>query len=276
MARLRELVIRSYEDTPRATVELLRARRRPEYRDAYAPTPLVTARIGTYEGGETLFERAIASVLRQTYANWEAIVICDGRDEPTAERIAAIGDSRIRCVQRPRNGPYPPEPTARWQVAGAHPFNEGFALARGAWIAPIDQDDEWSDDHLDALVSAAQSSGAEVVYGVANVVVGSHGETYFGTWPPVLGDFGFQTAIHHAALTAFLYDANAYLIDEPADWHLARRMLESGVRFEFLDRIVTTYYVENDAPGIAWWRERLDRRGSHWTSRAFSGEIGRP
>jgi glycosyltransferase involved in cell wall biosynthesis len=264
IGRLRELVVRVYDDTPRGTVELLKARRRTDYRGAYGTSPLVTVRIGAYAGGDTLFDRAIASVRRQTYARWEAIIVCDGRDEETATRISSIGDPRIRCVERPRNGPYPEDPRARWLVAGAHPFNQGFALGEGAWIAPLDQDDEWSDDHLEALVGAAQASEAEVVYGVARVVVGEHGETYFGAWPPTRGDFGFQSAIQHAGLSAFLYDANAYLLDEPADWNLARRMLEAGVRFEFLDRIVATYYVKpDDAPGVAWWRERIHERGRH-------------
>jgi hypothetical protein len=147
-------------------------------------------------------------------------------------------------------------------VAGVHPFNEAVAIARGAWIAPIDQDDEWTDDHLNVLVAAALQTKAEVVYGVGRTVVADHGETYFGASPPALGDFGFQTAIYHAALAQhFLYDVNAYLVGEPADWNLARRMLEAGVRFEFVEHVVTTYYLEGDTRGIDWWRERLGERG---------------
>jgi len=259
--RLRELVARAYENTPRAAAELLKARRDASYAAAYAPSPLITVRLGAYAGGDLLFERALDSVRRQSYANWEAIVVCDGREESTAARIASLGDSRIRCVQRPRNGPYPTRAPARWQVAGTHPFNEGFALAQGSWIAPIDQDDKWTDDHLEVLLAAAQRTQAEVAYGVARTVVSAGGETYFGSWPPTLGDFGFQTAIHHAGLTAFLYDANSHMIDEPADWNLARRMLEAGVRFEFVEQIVTTYFVEDDAPTIDWWRGRVLERG---------------
>lgn len=265
LGRLRELVVRAYENTPNAAVELLKARRDPAYADAYAPRPLVTVRIGTYAGDELLFERALSSVRRQSYPNWETIVVCDGPQESTAERIASLADSRIRCVQRPRNGPYPAHAPARWQVAGTHPFNEAFALARGSWIAPIDQDDEWADDHLEVLLGAAQRTRAEVAYGVARAVIATDGDTYFGTWPPTLGDFGFQAAIYHAGLTAFLYDANAHLVGEPADWNLARRMLEAGVRFEFVERIVTTYYIDAEAPTIAWWRDRLGERGPYST-----------
>lgn len=262
LADLRELVVRAHEATPRAATELLRARREPSYEDAFGSEPLVTVRIGAYQPGDTLFERALTSVRRQSYERWEAVVVCDGRDAETRRRICALRDERIRCYERPRNGPYPQEARRRWQVAGAHPFNEGFAAARGAWVAPIDQDDEWLDDHLEALLGAALDGRAEVTYGVGRVLVADAGETYFGAWPPELGDFGFQTAIHHAGLTAFLYDANAHLLDEPADWNLARRMLEAGVRFDFLGRVVTNYFVPADAPGIGFWRDRVRERGA--------------
>jgi glycosyltransferase involved in cell wall biosynthesis len=262
LGHIQALVIRAYEDTSGATVALLNARRHPSYANAYLPEPLVTVRIGTYAGDDVLFERALRSVRRQTYPNWEAIVVCDGQQASTAAHIASLRDPRIRCVQRPRNGPYPAERIARWQVAGVHPFNEAVALAQGSWIAPIDQDDEWSDDHLDVLLTAAQRTRAELAYGVARTVVANKDETYFGVWPPELGDFGFQASIYHAGLTTFLYDSNAHLIGEPADWNLARRMLEAGVRFEYVERIVATYYVHDKAPSVSWWRERVHARGA--------------
>ena len=259
---LRELVVRAYEDTPRAAAEVLRARRAPSYADAYASDPLVTVRIGAYRGGHLLFERALNSVLAQTHRNWEAIVVCDGREEDTAARIAALGDDRLRCVQRPRNGPYPEERFDRWRVAGTHPFNQAVSLARGAWIAPLDQDDEWSADHLEVLLAAAAATRAEVVYGVSRVVLGDGSETYFGSWPPRLGDFGFQAAIYHAGLAALLYDANSYLVGEPADWNLARRMLEAGVCFEFVEHAVTVYHVAEEDSGFAGWKARQEEQGA--------------
>ena len=260
--RLDELLSRAYEDTPRAAAEVLRARRDPGYGDAFGTQPLITARIGAYQGGDLLFDRAISSIRSQTYSNWEAVVVCDGRDGQTAGRIAALADDRIRCVQRPRNGPYPEERERRWLVAGTHPFNQAVALARGAWIAPLDQDDEWMPDHLEVLLEAARGSRAELVYGVSRVDLGDGSETWFGTWPPEVGDFGFQTAIYHAGLAPLLYDANSYLLEEPADWNLARRMLEAGVAFEFVERVVTTYHVDGDHPAWPAWKARERETGA--------------
>jgi glycosyltransferase involved in cell wall biosynthesis len=262
LGQLRELLSRAYEDTPRAAREVLRARRDPSYGDAYAADALVTVRIGAYRGGDLLFDRALSSVLAQSHSNLEAIVVCDGRDEETAGRIATLGDARVRCLQRPRNGPYPTQDFRRWQVAGTHPFNQAVALARGAWIAPIDQDDEWTEDHLEVLLGAAIETGAEAVYGVSRVVLDDGSETYFGSWPPTLGDFGFQTGIYHAGLGALLYDANSYLVGEPADWNLARRMLEAGVCFEFVERIVTAYFVNQAESSFGGWKARQEDQGA--------------
>jgi glycosyltransferase involved in cell wall biosynthesis len=263
IAELRALVQRAYENPLGAAAEVMRARRDPSYADAYGPEPLVTARIGAYRGGDILIERALASIRAQTYENWEAIVVCDGREPETAAAIAALGDPRVRCVQRPRNGPYPEDRSRRWQVAGCNPFNQAVALGRGAWIAPLDQDDEWAPDHLDILLESARESGGEVVFGVSRVDLGEEGETWFGDWPPRLGNFGFQAAIYHAGLAALLYNVNSHLVDEPADWNLARRMTEAGVTFEFVDRFVTTYFVSPDDAAWDFWVQRRDELGAY-------------
>lgn len=264
LAALQELVQRAYENPLGAAAEVLRARRAPTYEDAYAAEPLVSARIGAYRGGDALFERAIASVQAQSYESWEAIVVCDGPDPETAERIAALGDRRLRCFQRPRNGPYPEEREKRWRVAGCHPFNQGVAFARGAWIAPLDQDDEWEPDHLEVLLGAARASRAEAVYGIARVDLGAEGETWFGSWPPRLGEFGFQAAIYHAGLASLVYDVNSHLVGEPADWNLARRMLEAGVSFEFVEHPVVRYYASpHDEDSWGYWKERQGAVGAY-------------
>ena len=129
-------------------------------------------------------------------------------------------------------------------MAGTHPFNEAISHAKGTWIAPIDHDDEWDPDHLEVLLDGALRTRAELVYGLCRAQVASVGQTVFGKWPPVEGDFGFQGAIYHAGIAAFmLYDVTSHLTGEVADWNLARRMLDAGVRFEFVARPVTTYHV---------------------------------
>lgn len=260
---LLRVVQRAYEQTPRMASRLGRARRGASWEAGYAADALVTARMGVYRPDPGLFEIALASVQAQTYPHIEIVVVLDGQDPDLARRVAAIGDDRIRCYERPQNGPYPADARHRWMVAGTYPFNEGFGHSLGSWIAPIDQDDEWTVDHVEVLLERVRSQQAEVVYGAMRVDIAGEAETWIGTWPPQRGDFCWQSALYHAGLTDFLYDVNSYLLDEPGDWNLARRMLEAGVRFDYLPHVVGRYRVRGGATPetLKWWNERAAERG---------------
>ncbi len=151
-------------------------------------------------------------------------------------------------------------------VAGTAPANAATRESKGAWIAPLDHDDEFEPDHIERLLEHARSTHAELVYGRLRVRHAESGEllpNIVGAWPPVYSQFGFQGAMYHAGLSRFEYDAEAYLAGEPGDWNLARRMWQAGVRFAFLDRIVTTYYwvaARPAGPRVA--RLGPDRAGS--------------
>ena len=222
-----------------------RLRAQDDYDAAFEDDPLVSVRVATYDSTDTLFERCLPSVYRQSHKNWELIIVGDGAPDESARRIASIDDPRVRFHNRPTNGPYPDDAARRWMVQATYPYNETIAIARGAWIAPLDDDDEWTDDHIDQLLRAARAHRAELVYGRMRAVIDGTGiETWFGAFPPRLSDFGFQAALYHAGLREeFEYDSFAYLRDEVSDWHLARRMWEAGVRFHFVDEVVGTFHI---------------------------------
>jgi uncharacterized coiled-coil protein SlyX len=255
------LTARAYERQEGWPERLAAIRRDPGYEEAFSGEPLVSVRIGTYRNPGMLCERALASVRRQSYERWEALVVGDACDDETGESVAAIGDPRIKFWNLPFRGPYPEEEESLWRVAGIPPFNAAAAAANGSWIAPLDQDDEWEDDHVETLLSAAREDHAELAYGRMRVALeGSEKRTEFGRWPPRFSDFGFQAALYHAHLKDFRYDPNAWLADEVGDWNLARRMWEAGVRFTFVDRIVGTYFVPADHLHRQGWEERATER----------------
>jgi glycosyltransferase involved in cell wall biosynthesis len=239
------LATRAYERSFRWDEELAELRGTPAYEAAYEPEPFVTVRVATYNRGELLTERALASLLRQTYTNWECIVVGDACTDDTAERVAALGDDRIRFENLPFRGPYPEDQHSFWMVAGTYPVHRSFALASGAWTAQLDDDDEWDDDHLEALLAEAQRTHAEVVYAkwrVRDVENGRLLGAELGAWPPRHSFITFQSAIEHGVLRRFPPDINAYLAEEPGDWHRIRRLWDAGVRFGFLDRALTTVW----------------------------------
>ena len=79
---------------------------------------------------------AIDSVLRQTWTDFELVVVDDGSTDGTLAAARAVADPRLRVVAAPRN----------LGAAGAR--NLGVAEARGTWIAFQDSDDEWLPEKL--------------------------------------------------------------------------------------------------------------------------------
>lgn len=232
------------DDIPALRRHLRLTRESPEYQRAFEdPEPLVSVRIATYNHADLLIERAIESVLKQSYERLEILVVGDGCTDETGDRLAQVGDPRIRFINLPFRWPYPSNERHRWLIAGSPAMNVGAHLARGAWIAPLDDDDEFTPDHVELLLNAARESSFEMTYGQIkiNSPDGSRNEQIC-VYPPTYEHFGFQAALYLGPLRFFEYNTTAWMLDESGDWNLCRRMLEAGVRIGFVDRVVTEYY----------------------------------
>lgn len=81
---------------------------------------------------------ALDTVLRQTLPPAEVIVIDDGSRDGGGALVAALNQPLIRLARQANAGPG----AAR---------NRGVSQARSEWIAFIDADDLWADDHLENL-----------------------------------------------------------------------------------------------------------------------------
>ena len=67
-----------------------------------SPAPTVSVCIPAYRGGPYIGE-AIESVLAQTFADFELVVIDDASPDDTAQVVARYHDARIRFVRNERN-----------------------------------------------------------------------------------------------------------------------------------------------------------------------------
>lgn len=92
--------------------------------------PLVSVVMPTFNRA-MLFERALRSVLGQTYGNLEIIVVDDASSDNTADVVKAAQDDRIRYFRHDTNR------------GGSAARNTGIRAARGEYIAFLDDDDEW-------------------------------------------------------------------------------------------------------------------------------------
>jgi len=112
-------------------------------------SPLVSIVIPTYNHAPML-QRALATVVEQTFQNWNAIVVNNFSTDNTLEVVTAFNDPRIQCVNFRNNG-----------VIGAS-RNEGISLATGKYVAFLDSDDTWFPTKLEQCVEILES-GSDLV-----------------------------------------------------------------------------------------------------------------
>lgn len=108
----------------------------------------------------SLLRRAIASVLAQSYADFELLVVDDASTDDTADVVAAFGDARLRMLRQGTPG------------GQSRAMNAGIAAAAGRYVAFLDDDDEWLSDKLAAQVARmdAGPAGVGLVYCWRDVV----------------------------------------------------------------------------------------------------------
>ena len=99
--------------------------------------PLVSVVIPAYNA-QAFLERAVRSVLAQTYAPVEIIVVDDGSRDDT-RRIAESFGEPVRCLSLTQSGP-------------AAARNAGIEQSTGPFVAFLDADDEWLPERLEKTI----------------------------------------------------------------------------------------------------------------------------
>ena len=103
--------------------------------------PAVSVVIATYNRS-ALLQETIESVLKQSFQDFELIVVDDGSTDDTEAALKSYGD-RLRYFRQENRGPS----AAR---------NFGVTQARAAWISIQDSDDICAPDHLEILYRCAE------------------------------------------------------------------------------------------------------------------------
>ena len=101
----------------------------------------MTAIIPTYNRRE-LVAQAARSVLAQTFAEIECLVVDNGSSDGTAEALRAIGDERLRVV------------ICEVPLGAAKARNVGIDAARTPWVAFLDNDDLWAPNKIELQLKA--------------------------------------------------------------------------------------------------------------------------
>lgn len=212
--------------------------------------PTVSVVVPLYNKARTIV-RTLESVRRQSFTDFECIVVDDGSTDDGALLAAGITDPRFRVVSQRNAG----EGAAR---------NRGIREARGSLIAFLDSDDEWDPAFLEAVVSLSHAypeagllaTGFRRCYGIppdkeTTLLFDTQAHTtliedYFRLARQ--GDFVTSSTV---AIRRSVFDAAGLFLEGErlgADRELWSR-IALDYSFAYDCRILATYYIEQG--GIA-------------------------
>ena len=93
---------------------------------------------------EDFVATSIGSILKQSYSDYEIIIVNDGSTDKSVNIVKAFNDRRIRIINQENAG-----------VSAAR--NKGIEEAKGEYIAFLDADDVWNEDYLATLMELVEN-----------------------------------------------------------------------------------------------------------------------
>lgn len=115
--------------------------------------PTISIIMPVYNVQAKWLAKAVESVKRQAYEQWELCLVDDGSDNPeTVEYLNSIRHPRIRTMVMPAN------------QGIARASNRGIQSATGTYIGLMDHDDEITPDALYEVVEAINAQDPDLIY----------------------------------------------------------------------------------------------------------------
>jgi glycosyltransferase involved in cell wall biosynthesis len=121
--------------------------------------PCVSVVIPFYNRENTI-GRTISSVLKQTFEDWELVIVDDGSDDNNllVRIVNQFDDSRIQVLFQKQN------------LGGGAARNIGMLAAKGEYIAFLDSDDEWENNKLEKQVEFHKNKSKHLVSYTKSVI----------------------------------------------------------------------------------------------------------
>ena len=143
----------------------------------------------TCRDADDRLRQAVQSVLTQSYANWELIVIDDGSDPPLTRDAVGSPDERIRLYRTAKLG-------------RGHALNHGLSMARSNWICFLDADNTMDPDFMSVMANASRCAPDASIHYCAQIRFSSAQVTAL-----------FRRCFDHASLCAENFiDINSVLV----------------------------------------------------------------
>lgn len=217
-----------------------------EKKDDEGRNYMISVIISTYNRCNRL-KKAITSVLKQTYDDFELIIVDDKSTDETEKTVLSFNSSKIKYICLKSNF-----------GCDTRPKNKGIIKSKGEYIAFLDDDNIYRPDHLTILYrEMTKSDKFDVVYGDRWLI----DET-----KRISPQLGISKDFDPAYLMQRNYiDTSDVLIKRKAlfdvggfderykkyiDWNLWVRMMKYGKKFKRVPLIITDYYLHEDMKSI--------------------------
>jgi glycosyltransferase involved in cell wall biosynthesis len=153
--------------------------------------PTVTVLMPVFNGARHLAE-TLESLQRQTFSDFEILVVDDGSTDDSMQIVRNVGDPRIRVISNDRN------------LGLVASLNRGSAEARGVFVARQDADDPARHDRIARQVQFMQGNPSIPLLGSDALLIDDSGR-WVGRWRSggsadlVRWDCGFRTPFSHSS-----------------------------------------------------------------------------
>ncbi len=196
--------------------------------------PLFSVVIPTYNHAIFL-QKALDSLVSQTYQDWEAIVVNNFSTDNTESIVANYADPRIRLLNFSNQG----------VIAASR--NQGLASASGEYVAFLDSDDYWYPEKLEACLRFIEFTGCDFMCHGEHLIENDH---IIATWShrSTMGYLRLLIFGNKISTSAVVVKRNILLevgdfstkseFITAEDYELWLRILKKGYSFRFYSNIL--------------------------------------
>ncbi|ACQ66957.1 glycosyltransferase group 2 [Candidatus Williamhamiltonella defendens] len=222
--------------------------------------PLVSIIVPTFNESINVLEASLKSLFKQTFRNFECIVVDDSTDLALADfcKQLCLQDSRFIYVKQPN------------RLGLAASLNLALQKARGDWVARFDADDICMPDRLAQQIEfLSKNKDIDVLGGAVEIVDDSLNRLGFKFYPKAHNDIikkshfinplAHPTVMFKRDLVLNLggYDTTFKYAEDLELW---LRLINKGIKFANLDKILIQYRQSTLNRAHVNWRFNLKAR----------------
>lgn len=217
-----------------------------------------------------MLKRAVKSVVRQTYSDWDIVIIDDASEDDTPAMVNYMLEryrlqGRLKYIRHEK------------PLGGAAARNKGIFSARGFYIAFLDDDDKWMPEKLEKQVGCMkENADAGICYTGRKIVrtgdiIPGLGKRYSYRKPPTFDHYKAIMTDNFVGITSSVMIPRSVLLavegfDEVLpcyqDYDLFIRILERW-KAVGIDEPLVLYYLEKSTQHVSLSRSKIEFANSY-------------